>query len=306
MSILNRESEGLPSILLTISSVLIREKTISRDELLRTCLPESLSDSENDKSSRFRGILNRWTALGLFVEDDEKIKLAVELKRGESPSSFLNRLPTICRRLPLDSNFGNPLWSSEGRVSEEGTGLTADYCRGLSWCLSQDIYTLPTSWAELEILITEQMKPGRFIFLNDTRWAGLRDWARFFGFASGDDGSIFFDPTQAIRSELSNLMKPGENLAASDFIDRLANKLPVLDGGSYRIEMKEALRPEKWAEPPVGYLSTSLSFALRRLQKMGILGLATLADAESKFTLMRQGGSAWESFTHVSLLKEEK
>jgi hypothetical protein len=101
-------------------------------------------------------------------------------------------------------------------------------------------------------------------------------------------------------------MKPGENLAASDFIDRLVNKLPVLDGGSYRIEMEESLRPEKWAAPPVGYLSTSLSFAMRRLQKLGVLGLATLADAESKYTLMRQGGSAWESFTHVSLLKEEK
>jgi hypothetical protein len=172
--------------------------------------------------------------------------------------------------------------------------------------LSQDIYTLPTSWSELEKLITEQMKPGRFVFLNDTRWAGLRDWARFFGFASGDDGSIFFDPTQAIRAELSGLMKPGENLAASDFIDRLVSKLPVLDGGSYRIEMEESLRPEKWVAPPVGYLSTSLSFAMRRLQKLGVLGLATLADAESKYTLMRQGGSSWESFTHVSLLKEGK
>ncbi len=306
MSILNRESEGLPSILLTISAILVREKAISRDDLLRICLPDSLNDSDNDKSSRFRGTLNRWTTLGVFEEDDEKFKLAVELKRGESSSSFLERLPSLCRRLPFDSNWGNPLWPTGGRVSEEGTGLTADYCRGLSWCLSQDIYTLPTSWAELEKLITEQMKPGRFVFLNDTRWAGLRDWARFFGFASGDDGSIFFDPTQAIRSELSGLMKPGENLAASDFIDRLVNKLPVLDGGSYRIEMEESLRPEKWAAPPVGYLSTSLSFAMRRLQKLGVLGLATLADAESKYTLMRQGGSAWESFTHVSLLKEEK
>jgi hypothetical protein len=150
------------------------------------------------------------------------------------------------------------------------------------------------------------MKPGRFVFLNDTRWAGLRDWARFFGFANGDDGTIFFDPTQAIGSELPALFKPGENLAALDFINRLANKLPVLDGGSFRIEMEEALRPEKWAVPPVGYLSTSLSFALRRLQKLGVLGLTTLADAESKFTLMRQGGSVWESFTHVSLLKEGK
>lgn len=304
MSILNRESEGLPSILLTIAAILVREKAVSRDDLLRICLPDSLSDDDNDKSSRFRGILNRWTTLGLFEEEGDKIKLALQQKRGESPSSFLDRLPDICRRLPLDTTFGNPLWSSDGRVSEEGTGLSADYCRGLSWCLSQDIYTLPTSWVELDKFIMEQMKPGRFVLLNDTRWAGLRDWARFFGFASGDDGSIFFDPTAAIRSELSGLMKPDENLAASDFVARLANKLPVLDGGAYRIQIEEALRPEKWISPPVGYLSTSLSFALRRLQKQGLLGLATLSDAESKYTLMRQGGSVWESFTHVRLLRE--
>ena len=89
MSILNRESEGLPSILLTISAILVREKAISRDDLLRICLPDSLNDSDNDKSSRFRGTLNRWTTLGVFEEDDEKFKLAVELKRGESSSSFL-------------------------------------------------------------------------------------------------------------------------------------------------------------------------------------------------------------------------
>ena len=182
--------------------------------------------------------------------------------------------------------------------------MTADFCRGLAWCLSQDIYTLPSSYAELENLITEQVKPGRFVFLNDTRWPGLRDWARFLGFATGDDSGFFFDPTEAVRSELPEFAKPGETLAAAEFVTRLSNRLPVLDTGSYRTEVEDALRPEKWTAPPVGYLSASLSFALRRLQKQGALGLATLADAESRCTLTRQGGRAWESFTHVSLLGE--
>lgn len=310
MSILNRENEGLPSILLTIAAILVREKSISRDDLLRICLPDSLRDGDKDKTSgkdkvdsRLRGTLNRWTTLGLFKEDGNMVGLCFEPRRGETLISFLNRLPSICCRLSLDSAFGNPLWPDDGRVSEEGVGLTADLCRGLSWCLSQDIYTLPTS-GDVDKFSMEQIKTGRFVFLNNTRWPGLRDWARFFGFASGDDSNFFIDPTVAIRSELSGLMKPGENLAASDFVARLANKLPVLDGGAYRIQIEEALRSEKWTSPPVGYLSTSLSFALRRLQKQGLLGLATLSDAESKYTLMRQGGSVWESFTHVSLLRE--
>lgn len=306
MSIINRENEGLPSILLTITAILIREKAISRDDLLKFCFPESLSDSDKgkDRSTRFRGTLNRWTTLGLFKENGDEIRLAFEPKRGETSVEFLDRLPSVCVRLPLDPAYGNPLWPVDGRASEEGAGLSADFCRGLSWCLSQDIYVLPTSWSELENLIREQMKPGRFVFMNNTRWEGMRDWARFFGFAYGDDSSIFFDPTKAIRSQLFDVLKPGENLAAAEFLERLARIFPVIDRGAYRIEVEETLKSEKWSAPKIGHLSTSLSFALRRLQKQGVLGLSTLADAESKFTLVGQEGRLWDSFTHVSLLKE--
>ncbi len=306
MTILNRENDGLPSILLTLASTVAREKAISREDLLKICVPHSQSDRDGDKrrdlSSRASGTLLRWTTLGLFEEEGDKFRLAVEPKRGESPHSFLDRLPVVCRRLALGTAQGNPLWPEGGRVSEEGTGLTADFCRGLAWSLSQDIYTLPSSYGELEDLITEQVKPGRFVFLNDTRWPGLRDWARFLGFATGDETSFFFDPTEAVRSELLEVATPGETLTAAEFIARLAERLPVLDTGSYRIEMQESLRPEKWTAPPAGYLSASLSFALRRLQRQGTVGLAMLSDAESRFTLTRQGGRAWDSFTHVSLM----
>jgi len=299
MTILNRENDGLLSILLTFAATVAREKAISREDLLRICVP--LSPSDRDASSRASGTLLRWTALGLFEEDGEKFRLAVEPRRGESLDSFTDRLPAVCRRLVLDPVQGNPLWPEGERISEDGTGLTADFCRGLAWCLSQDIYSLPNSYVELENLIAEQMKPGHFVFLNSTRWNGLQDWARFLGFATGDDSGFLFDPTEAVRSELPEFANPGETLAAAEFVTRLSKQLPVLDTGLYRIEVEDALRPEKWAAPPVGYLSSSLSFALRRLQKQGVLALANLADAESRVTLTRQGGKAWESFTHVRL-----
>lgn len=305
MTILNRENDGLPSILTTLSAMVAKEKAIPREELLKICVPISQADRDAEKrkdlSSRANGTILRWTTLGLFEEHGNELKLSMELKRGESADLFSHRLRAMCRRLVFDPVHGKPLWPEGGRVSEEGTGLTADFCRGLAWCLSQDVYTLPTSYAELETLITEQVKPGRFIFLNDTRWPGLRDWAKFLGFATGDDSELFFDPTEAIRSELPELAKPGDTLPAADFVTKLSERLPVLDYGFYRREIENALRPEKWAGPPVGYLSVSLSFALRRLQKQGVLSLEKRADAESLFTLTRQGGRVWESFTHVSL-----
>lgn len=307
MTILNRENDGLHSILLTLATTVVREKAISREDLISICVPLSQGDREIEKrkdlSSRASGTLFRWITLGLFAEEGDKIRLAVELKRGESPESFTDRMPDVCRRLALSPDQGNPLWLEDGRLSEEGVGLTADLCRGLAWCLSQDIYTLPTTYGELESLITEQVKPGRFVFLNDTRWPGLRDWARFLGFASGGDSDYFWDPTAAVRSELAEIIKLGETMSAVDLLARLAARLPVLDTGSYRIEVEDALRPERWSGPPAGYLSTSLSFALRRLQKQGIIGLVTLSDAGSRMTLTRQGGRVWESFTHVSLLR---
>jgi hypothetical protein len=299
MTILNRESDGLYSILLTLASGIAREKTISRDDLLRIYSPLSETGS-----SRVNGTLNRWITLGLFSEEGDKIRFNVEIKRGESPLSFSDRLPNICRKLALNPDHVNPLWPEDGRISEEGVGLTADLCRGLAWCLSQDIYTLPSSYRELEILIKEQIKPGRFVFLNDTRWPGLRDWARFLGFATGDDTSFFFDPTAAVSSELAEVTKQGDTIQALEFVERLSKRLPVFDTGSYRLEVEEALRPERWSSPPTGQLSTALSFALRRLQKQGVIGLVTLADAGSRLTLTRQNGRAWESFTHVSLLRE--
>lgn len=308
MTILNRENDGLHSILLTLAAVVAREKAVSREDLIRICVPHSQSDRDSEKRkelySRASGTLGRWVMLGLFADDGEKIRLSVELKRGESPESFTDRMPEICRRLALSQDQGSPLWLEDGRVSEEGVGLTADLCRGLAWCLSQDIYTLPTAYTELESLISMQVKPGRFVFLNDTRWPGLRDWARFLGFATGDDAGLFWDPTSAVRSELVGFIKPGQTIAAAEFVSRLAERLPVLDTGHYRREVEESLRLEKWSPPPSGYLSTSLSFALRRLQKQGVISLVTLSDASSRMTLTRQGGRAWEGFTHVNLLRK--
>jgi hypothetical protein len=301
MSILNRPSDGLYSILLTLVTALFREKPVSRDNLIRIYGPPPSQDYEK-RLNLIRGTLNRWIALGLFVEDDNNVRLAIDPNKGESVESFLMRLPAICRQLAWSRS--NPLWPDSDKVTEEDLGVTADLCRGLSWCLCQDIYTLPTAWDDINPLIARQVVPGRAILQNDTRWQGLKDWARFLGFAVESRVGIFFDPTVAVRTELAQFMKFGTLIPADEFVLQLASRLPVLDSGSYRVEVEQALRPETWSAPPKGYLSTALSFALRRLQIQNSLDLQILADANTKLTLTRQGGRTWDSFTHV-MLKEE-
>lgn len=300
MTILNRESDGLHSILLTLAAVVAREKAIDKDDLFAICTPPE----SKEPSSRLRGTLAKWTAIGLFQEDAGKVRLSIDIKRGESSADFVDRLPSHCRRLAISLENGMPLWAASGGVSEEGVGRTADLCRGLAWCLAQDIYTLPSTYAEIESLILGQVKPGKFIFLNDTRWAGFRPLASFLGFATGDESSFFCDPTEAVHSEIRDMMKKNETMSAGDFVSQLSMRLPVLDFGAYRVQVEDELRPEKWSKPSAGSLSMSLSFALRRLQMQKTLNLVNLADAPSRFTLLGRGGRVWDSFTHVSYLGE--
>ncbi|HCL3408816.1 TPA: hypothetical protein N2A47_006329, partial [Pseudomonas aeruginosa] len=238
MSILNRENDGLHPIVLTLAGIVAREKVISRDELISICVPHASSEmeAENDSdkgrgkalAARARATLARWVSLGLFIENDDQVRLSVDLARGESTDVFTDRLPSICRRLALQQMHALPLWPSDGSISEEAVGRTADLCRSLAWCLAQDIYALPSAYDEIESLITAQVQPGRFIFLNSTRWQGFRPWARFLGFATGDDSSFFCDPTVAVRAELKEVIQKNETVLAGEFVSRLAERLPVL------------------------------------------------------------------------------
>ena len=162
---------------------------------------------------------------------------------------------------------------------------------------------MPSTYDDVNYLVSSNVRIGRFIFVNNTRWSGLRYWARYLGFATGDDSSLFFDPTVAVRGQLKEVIQKKESLPAAEFVARLASRLPVLDNGIYRTEVEQALKPDTWRPPSPGHLSTSLSFALRRLQKQGTLSLESMADTGSRLALTGQFGRTWQDFTHVRLLK---
>jgi len=298
MTILNRQNDGLYSILLTLTRTVFLNPNMSRDSLIDLCLPHN---SEND--SRARGTLNRWIELGLFNEEDQAIRLHQELLQGESIESFMARLPGICRTRALAR--GEPLWpAGDNKRTEEGTGLTADLCRGLAWYLAQDIYTLPSTWNDIDQLVGQQIKPEYIIIMNDTRWTGLRSWARFLGFATGDGDSFFLDPTQAVHAGLQQVIATGQELLGPDCIARLAQHLPVLDGGSYRKQVEDIMLHHQRIRLDPGHLSTALSFALRRLEKQGIIELITRADTGASLTLTGAGQRQWHTFTHIRLVGE--
>jgi hypothetical protein len=295
MTLTNHASDGLYPELISLLRVATEHGPLQRNELIRICTV--------GEGTRVRGALNTWIQLGLFSvsEQDERVSVDPRFarKRKEKLDDLTDRLPTLCRHLIFDVRHALPLWPASGERTDVGIGPTADFVRELAWTLAQDIYTFPLDSTEEQAVILEsqQQTLGKFIFMNRSRWSGLRFWARYTGFVAGDTGRI--DPTTAIRSELPEIFQGATVMPASIFLRELSSRLPVLDSGRYRVEVENALNPAYWRRPPEGHLSTSLSLALRRLQLDQTIALTSPADAGESFTLSGRGFRTWHRFSQI-------
>ncbi len=286
MTILNTASDGLFNVLIVLHRTLATHGPMDKDRLIRLCSP-----AESPNKDQVGQTLRRWTQLGLFraMEND---KLTLD-KLDKNPE----QLPAICRRLLFSDENNERFWDNEG-------ARAADFTRALAFILAQDIYVNEFSThREVQVLEQDQFRDeARRLLQNDTRWNGLRFWGDYLGFF-WEDQRRWPDPTAAIREELPEIFGKQNELPAQDFITRLGERLPVLDGGRYRLEVEAALEPAEW-QPPTrpDLLSTSLSRALWRLSRSGgPLRLEKRADAGDGRTLQRAGGRDWQTFTHVLL-----
>jgi hypothetical protein len=290
MTLINAASDGLPNELIVLARASHQMGPASKQELLELCAAE--------KDTRLRGCLSKWTNVGVFEGDGDQVALSTtaEPRRGERLDDWTDRLPTICRRLALSAVNSEPLFGGDS------AGVSADLVRGLSWLLAQNIFDLPVVWdGGVSDLETEQLEPGDRLIQNDTRWNGLRHWARFLGFANSHR-DFFVDPTEALRQELIEILKPNESMAADSFITELSRRLPVFDGGFARVAVTDRLRSEKWAKPKEQQLSMSLSFALYRLELDQFIAFDSPSDTEKGLVLINRKQDAQRSFIRIKLL----
>ncbi|WP_395994483.1 protein DpdG [Chlorobium phaeovibrioides] len=118
-------------------------------------------------------------------------------------------------------------------------------------------------------------------------------------------GGFRIDPTTAVRDVLPSIFTTESTLSAKDFLESLANQLPVLDFGEYRKKVESSLDSSKWRPPAENHLSMSLSFALRRLILADVISLDGRADAGDSFRLTGRQGGAWIGFESVRLINKE-
>lgn len=284
MTILNIASDGLYNILIVLHKVVSIHGPIHKDKLVELCKPSNEGDITKLKQTLFR-----WTQLGLF-KDSGSGELSLK-KEDKDPE----QLTKTCRRILFSASNNENFWDSEGTKA-------ADFTRALSFILSQDIYASkfenhPDVQNLEEQLITDSAKR---ILQNNARWNGLLHWATYLGFLF-EDKRRWPDPTVAMAEELPELFGKDVELSCNEFLIRLRERLPVLDGGDYRVSVENRLDTSKWQHSyNQKQLSTSLSRAIWRLSRPGgPIKLEARADSISSVILQGANGREWTNFSHV-------
>ena len=284
------ENDGMPNVLLALYRYLLAEGPTPEAKVLAVCAPEVVCNPK-----RAKGTLNTWVKLGLLDRDDaDRVRLARQLPQAKDEAN----LSGVLRALVLHPDNNEPFWGQEGVKA-------ADFTRGLAWCLAMDPWRLHgQGYPPVERLELDTLPADREIFRNDTRWNGFKAWAPLLGFAwlAGipKKGTLMIDPAPAIRAELPAVFAGEGELTQNVFLERLRDRLPVLDGGAYRTQVEAELDRKAWTPPPPGARSASLSLALLRLKNEGRIDFADKADSPTgRVRLVGRGGKELATATHV-------
>ena len=162
----------------------------------------------------------------------------------------------------------------------------ADLCRALAWFLAQDVTVVPGTWNAMQsnndILTALEM--------NNASFGQLQHWAAYLGFGwrcGRPQRSIFvFDPTAHLKLRLMyEFGKKRKEFSATELLKRLADWIPVLDWGRYRVELE---RQHVLTPVQASNVSSALSQSLRRLQEEGWIDLSHASDAKAVILWSRE------------------
>lgn len=274
MSILNITNDGLPNVLSVLHArVLASRGSIAKEDLLKAVAPTEIVGDEGEQA---KNTLKSWSDLGMFIEKNGII--SAPDKATKKPSGPIEEIAftrrVACKYALADQNNEN-FWAAKGARS-------ADLTRTLAWVMAQDAFK--TRLSGLEALEAVQIRnDGRRLMQNTTRQSGYRFWAEFLGFSRQPGGDI--DPTVAVRDALDSVIPDGTEIGARDFINRLAQQLPVLDGGRWRELVLAEVDPISLPNLQQGQISSALSRALLCLRATGELLLVNRADTGSSIVL---------------------
>ena len=262
MSIINNAHPGSQiRLVCLIDRVLNRRKKkspILRQELIETCRPEYLPDSEGAKK-RFAENLTFWLEEGLWKKSDEGIDRAEETASEQNLSI---RVLELCIKQSVDEN----LVHKEGRIEP--------FLRTITVLLAQDQFSFQGQQRGTQSLVRPRdiaeavnSRLSSDLSINESNEANtLKDWSLFLGLLEPFGKGVVVDPTRAIAPFLPELFANKDSLQIRDFIAALAERFPMLDGGRYRQVVESLMEEKGWQRPFGNRVSASLSHAILRME----------------------------------------
>jgi hypothetical protein len=268
-----------------------QQDTVER--LVATLAPPSLKgDPQTDVTVNLRA----GTELGLFVRNDDKVTLADGVLTTTQGAD--RAMIKLLRMRIFDEALNNTAWRSQVGAR--------DLTNALSWFLTFAATEAPIRQEggprSAEALQLTDFGPrqsesdgdsSNWPIGNGTRWNGFRRWACTLGLAwANPNGYLIPDPTVALRDSLPEVFKEASELTAQHFVGKVADRVPVLDGGRYR-----KFVVDNWKRRPTENrgLTAPLSDAIDRLKSEGSISVDDRADAAR---VAKADGS---TFSHVRI-----
>jgi hypothetical protein len=285
-----------PSVTLTIVRYLgaQRAQQDNPERLLATLAPASLggANPQRDVNENLKAAIE----LGLILRSNDKVTLAEGVLRAIEGGR--GAMVKLLRKRVFDDSLNSTAWRSQVGAR--------DLTNALSWFLTLAPAESPIQMEggprSAEALQTKDFGPrqdedggesSNWPIGNSTRWNAFRRWACSLGFAwVNPNGRLVPDPTVAIRDALRDVFTGAEELTAREFVGKVGECVPVLDGGRYR-----EFVTSNWERPATENrgITVPLTDALERLASEGSILIDDRADAAR---VAKADGS---TFSHVRM-----
>lgn len=293
--------EAVPSRLYSLYASLVdTPQGEDRTKFEAFSTPSSLRNKSEEEEvtppNVFNNALREAIAIGLIEIVDDKVRTT------DRASLYAKTAPS---KEQAFRKFMHDVLLDDGRAA---SAQQSSFMATLAWFLTKSPFK-PTNFKSDP---NEELKADLGDKRADTGISVIADyqnflyWARYLGFAtiiggrdseaSRDGRYIIPDPLVAIRSAIPAIMRDQSEVGIELFVSRLADIIPVFEGGKVRQDMIRA--PDRVRTGAIGTkLSQATSLALQRLETSQVLMLRRDADAPM---LILDLGRTERRVSHVS------
>jgi len=235
------------------------------------------------------GTITTWKNLGMIEGEDDCIGLSHPFSAIETQDLVSLRRTVLLRLMTPENSPG-------------GQELASDFTRLASWLLSQDPYRI--SQLKPDDVLELGNKQGFVPWMGGGRYESYQEWADFCGLGMTTRYGYITNPAPAIRMVLTEWRTRNEmsKWTIELFIKRLAEALPILESGAFRVKVDQETSQDDWNRRRV---SPCTSLALLQLQHEGECQLLDEAgDVADSYALLGRNFEVipnWQRTSHVRM-----